>query len=158
MEMKMIDAASGGALFNMTLTQAKELISTMAANSQQFGTISEPNQRVHEVNTASIENKLDQLTNIVSSLVAGKSHSFKACGICTMTDHPTDSCPNLHEENVNAIGNFQDLPRDPTTPIAIHTTQVGAITLTLVMHPTKDQIRLTNLGHRNNTNHPTNHL
>ncbi|KAK8636612.1 hypothetical protein V6N13_124354 [Hibiscus sabdariffa] len=42
MEMKMIDAASGGALFNMTPTQARELISTMAANSQQFGTTSEP--------------------------------------------------------------------------------------------------------------------
>ncbi|KAK8676298.1 hypothetical protein V6N13_034349 [Hibiscus sabdariffa] len=42
MEMKMIDAASGVALFNMTPTQAKELISTMAANSQQFGAISDP--------------------------------------------------------------------------------------------------------------------
>ncbi|KAL4324053.1 hypothetical protein GQ457_11G024990 [Hibiscus cannabinus] len=49
MEMKMIDAASGGALINMTPTQAKELISTMAANSQQFGAISEPSRRVHEV-------------------------------------------------------------------------------------------------------------
>ncbi|KAK8977946.1 hypothetical protein V6N11_059575 [Hibiscus sabdariffa] len=48
MEMKMIDAASGGALFNMTPTQAKDLISTMAANSQQFGMISEPNRWVHE--------------------------------------------------------------------------------------------------------------
>ncbi|KAK8544378.1 hypothetical protein V6N13_056160 [Hibiscus sabdariffa] len=116
MEMKMIDAASDGALFNMTPTQAKELISTMAANSQQFGAISEPNRRVHEVNTVSLENKIDQLTNIVSSLVAGKSHSFQACGICTMTDHPTDSCPNLHGENVNAIGNFPGPPQRPYNP------------------------------------------
>ncbi|KAK8986481.1 hypothetical protein V6N11_010037 [Hibiscus sabdariffa] len=88
----------------------------MAANSQQFGVISEPNRRVHEVNTVSIERKLDQLTNIVSSLVAGKSHSFKACGICTMTDHLTDSCPNLYEENVNAIGNFPGPPQRPYNP------------------------------------------
>ncbi|KAK8628325.1 hypothetical protein V6N13_064034 [Hibiscus sabdariffa] len=106
MEMKMIDAARDGALVNMTPTRAKELISTMAANSQQFGTLSEPNRRVHEVNNVSIENKLDQLTNIVSSLVAGKSHSFKACRICTMTDH----CPNLQDETINAVGNF---PRPP---------------------------------------------
>ncbi|KAK8659149.1 hypothetical protein V6N13_029359 [Hibiscus sabdariffa] len=33
MEMKMVDAASGEALFDMTPTQANELISTMAANS-----------------------------------------------------------------------------------------------------------------------------
>ncbi|KAK8624402.1 hypothetical protein V6N13_065747 [Hibiscus sabdariffa] len=45
----MIDAASGGALFHMTPTQARELISTMAANSQQFGTTSEPSWQVHEV-------------------------------------------------------------------------------------------------------------
>ncbi|KAK8627982.1 hypothetical protein V6N13_063696 [Hibiscus sabdariffa] len=51
MEMKMIDAASGGALFNMTPTQGRELISKMAANSQQFGTTSEPNRWVHEEET-----------------------------------------------------------------------------------------------------------
>ncbi|KAK8974437.1 hypothetical protein V6N11_072772 [Hibiscus sabdariffa] len=116
MEMKMIDAASGGALFNMTPTQAKDLISTMAANSQQFGTISEPNRRVHEVNTVSLENKIKQLTNVVSSLVAEKSRPFKACGICTQTDHPTDSCPSLQDETVNAIGNFPGPPQRPYNP------------------------------------------
>ena len=34
MEMNMVDAASGGALVNMTPQQARDLISTMAANSQ----------------------------------------------------------------------------------------------------------------------------
>ncbi|KAK8984542.1 hypothetical protein V6N11_047763 [Hibiscus sabdariffa] len=116
MEMKMIDAASGGSLFNMTPTQAKDLISTMAANSQQFGTISEPNRRVHEVNTVSLENKIDQLTNVVSSLIAEKSRSFKACGICTQTDHPTDSCPSLQDETVNAVGNFPGPPQRPYNP------------------------------------------
>ncbi|KAK8502375.1 hypothetical protein V6N12_046161 [Hibiscus sabdariffa] len=116
MEMKMIDAASGGALFNMTPTQAKELISTMAANSQQFGALSEPNRRVHEVNNVSIENKIEQLTNFVSSLVAEKSRPFRACGICTMTDHPTDSCPSLQDESVNALGNFPGPPQRPYNP------------------------------------------
>ncbi|XP_016745929.1 uncharacterized protein [Gossypium hirsutum] len=36
MEMNMVDAASEGALVNMTLQQARDLISTMVANSQQF--------------------------------------------------------------------------------------------------------------------------
>ncbi|KAK8608650.1 hypothetical protein V6N13_024067 [Hibiscus sabdariffa] len=85
----------------------------MAANFWKFGAISEPNRRVHEVNTVSIENKLDQLTNIVNSLVIGKSHSFKACGICTMTDHPIDYCPSLHEENAYAVGTFPGPPQMP---------------------------------------------
>ncbi|KAK9000790.1 hypothetical protein V6N11_081276 [Hibiscus sabdariffa] len=116
MEMKMIDAASGGALFNMTPTQAKELISTMAANSQQFGALSEPNRRVHEVNNVSLENKIDQLTNVVSSLVAEKSRPFRACRICTMTDHPTDGCLSLQDESVNALGNFPGPPQRPYNP------------------------------------------
>ncbi|KAK8573700.1 hypothetical protein V6N13_009788 [Hibiscus sabdariffa] len=116
MEMKMIDAASGGALLNMTPTQARELISTMAANSQQFGAISEPNRRVHEVNNVSIENRLNQLTNIVTSLVTGKINPGRACGICTMTDHPTDCCPSLQEETVNAVGNFPGPPQRPYNP------------------------------------------
>ncbi|KAK8567126.1 hypothetical protein V6N13_005038 [Hibiscus sabdariffa] len=68
----MIDAASGGALFNMTSTQAKELISTMAANSQQFGTISEPNRRVHENRTDSrmqeMEKQMSQFAKTLGSL------------------------------------------------------------------------------------------
>ncbi|KAL4362409.1 hypothetical protein GQ457_04G005960 [Hibiscus cannabinus] len=88
----------------------------MAANSQQFGAISEPNRRVHEVNNVSIENRLDQLTNIVTSLVTGKINPARACGICTMTDHPTDCCPSLQEETVNAIGNFPGPPQRPYNP------------------------------------------
>ncbi|KAK8991104.1 hypothetical protein V6N11_062128 [Hibiscus sabdariffa] len=116
MEMKMIDAASDGALFNMTPTQAKELILKMAANSQQFGALSEPNRRVHEVNNVSLENKIEQLTNVVSSLIAKKSRPFRACGICTMTDHPTDSCLSLQDESVNTLGNFPGPPQRPYNP------------------------------------------
>ena len=41
MDRNMIDAASGGALGNMTLAAAKQLIQNMASNSQQFGTRSD---------------------------------------------------------------------------------------------------------------------
>ncbi|KAK8586121.1 hypothetical protein V6N13_130645 [Hibiscus sabdariffa] len=85
MEMKMIDAASGGALFNMTPTQARELISMMAANSQQFG-------------------------------ATRKNSSTRVCGICTMPDHPPDSCPTLQEETANAVGNFPGPPQRPYNP------------------------------------------
>ncbi|XP_040939643.1 uncharacterized protein [Gossypium hirsutum] len=45
MEMNMVDAASGGALVNMTPQQARDLISTVAANSQQFRANPEPPRR-----------------------------------------------------------------------------------------------------------------
>ncbi|XP_016679043.1 uncharacterized protein [Gossypium hirsutum] len=54
MEMKMIDAASGGALVNMSPQRARELVSTMAVNSQQYQPPMEPTRRVHELSTPSI--------------------------------------------------------------------------------------------------------
>ncbi|KAL4386473.1 hypothetical protein GQ457_09G007020 [Hibiscus cannabinus] len=85
----------------------------MATNYWQFGELSEPKRRVHEVNTVSLENKLDQSTNLVSSLIADKKQSFRPCGICTMTDHPTDYCPCLQ---VYGVGNFPGPPQMPYDP------------------------------------------
>ncbi|KAK8492425.1 hypothetical protein V6N11_027784 [Hibiscus sabdariffa] len=116
---KMVDAASGGTLVDMTPTVARTLISTMAANSQQFGSSSEPSRRVHEVSTVSIENKLDKLTDIVNSLVSGKAVATKVCGVCTMSDHPTDYCPLLQGEpdaQINAVSNFPGGPQRPYNP------------------------------------------
>ncbi|XP_016669846.2 uncharacterized protein [Gossypium hirsutum] len=45
--MKMVDAASGGALVNMTLQRARKLISTMAENFQQYRPNSEPTRQVN---------------------------------------------------------------------------------------------------------------
>ncbi|XP_016738055.1 uncharacterized protein [Gossypium hirsutum] len=110
MEMKMIYAASQGALINMTPQRAKELISTMVANSQQYRPPMEPTRRVHELSTPSMVNKIDELTNVVKSMLAGKSNPTRLCGICAQPDHPMDSCLILLKDTttqVNAVGNFQ---------------------------------------------------
>ncbi|XP_017613919.1 uncharacterized protein LOC108459066 [Gossypium arboreum] len=116
MDKKMMDATSGGALVNMTPENARTLISTMAANSQQFGSSS---RRVHEVSTVSLENKIDKLTDIVNSLITGKIGAAKVCGICTMPNRPTGSCPMLQDETgaqVNAINNFPGPSQRPYNP------------------------------------------
>jgi hypothetical protein len=54
MDRSMIDATSGGALVNKTLKAAKQLISNMAENSQQFGTkTGGAIKQVHEVSNLS---------------------------------------------------------------------------------------------------------
>ncbi|GMI71345.1 hypothetical protein HRI_000803800 [Hibiscus trionum] len=115
----MVDAASGGALVNMTPTAARTLISTMATNSQQFGPASEPSRRVQTVSTITLENKIDNLTNIVHSLVSGEIGAAKVCGICTMQDHATDLCPlmwDMFGAQVNAVHNFPGPPQRPYNP------------------------------------------
>ncbi|KAL4352618.1 hypothetical protein GQ457_06G006820 [Hibiscus cannabinus] len=44
---------------------------------------------------------------------ADKKQSFRPCGICTMTDHPTDYCPYLQ---VYGVGNYSEPPQMPYDP------------------------------------------
>ncbi|KAH9669750.1 DUF4220 domain-containing protein [Citrus sinensis] len=95
MDRSMIDAASGGVLVNKTPTQARELISNMAANAQQFGSMQDPTSR--------------------------KVNEVKTCGIYYNMGHSTDMCPTFQEEPVeqaNAVGGFPGMPQRRYDPYA----------------------------------------
>ncbi|KAK5837435.1 hypothetical protein PVK06_013245 [Gossypium arboreum] len=121
MEMNMVDTASGGALVNMTPQQARDLISTMAANSQQFRANPEPPKRVHQLSNSTIEDRLDRLTNIVNSLVTEKSKPARVCRICATPEHTTGACPSLCDDSMvhlDAVGNFPGPPQRRYDPYA----------------------------------------
>ncbi|XP_024045236.1 uncharacterized protein LOC112100326 [Citrus clementina] len=101
--LSMINAASGGVLVNKTPTQARELISNMAANTQQFGS------------------RQDLTSRNVNEFVVGNMQRVKTCGICYNMGHSTDMCPTLQEELVeqaNAVGEFPDMPQRRYDPYA----------------------------------------
>jgi len=106
MERSMIDAASGGALGDMTLTEARHLIEKITFNSLQFGVRNDVIvvRGVHDVATESstdrnLESKLDAFVNLVTQLAVNKKFALVArvCDICTSNDHHTDSCPSLQQ-------------------------------------------------------------
>ncbi|PIN21584.1 hypothetical protein CDL12_05712 [Handroanthus impetiginosus] len=99
MERRMMDAASGGAVVNKTPSEARNLISTMVANSQQFGFGNDSFRRVNEVSSSSLEHQISNLTSLVQQLVTGKVQQVKTCGICANIGHPTDMCPTLQEDS-----------------------------------------------------------
>ncbi|KAL0333052.1 UNVERIFIED_CONTAM: hypothetical protein Scaly_2206700 [Sesamum calycinum] len=105
----LVDAARGSALYDKTPTEARKLITTMAANNQQFGNRSDnPPRKVHEVST-SVDERLDKLTFLVEKILVGGTQQVKACGICTSSGHFTDACPTLQEEptmHANVVGGF----------------------------------------------------
>ena len=120
MDRSMIDAASGGALVDLTPVAAKNLISNMAANSQQFRARADQNpRRVNEVNHSSLEHKVEELTSLMRQFITGSHQQIKSCGICSNIDHATDMCPILHEEScqqANATGfNLLMTPCDELT-------------------------------------------
>ncbi|XP_056695527.1 uncharacterized protein [Spinacia oleracea] len=108
----MIDASSGGALVDKTPTQARALISNMAQNTQQHGTRNDV-KRVNGVDLSGIQNQLQEnaqqiatLTTLVSKIVASNDSKARVCGIRYNESHPTDKCPDLQSEDVNAIGGY----------------------------------------------------
>ncbi|KAH9679689.1 hypothetical protein KPL71_026230 [Citrus sinensis] len=122
MDRSMIDAASGGVLVNKTHTQARELISNMAANVQQFGSRQDlTSRKVNEANISSVEQRLDKLTSLVEKFVVGNVQQVKTCGICYNMGHLIDMCPTLQEEPVeqaNAVGGFPGMPQRRYDPYA----------------------------------------
>ncbi|XP_038975772.1 uncharacterized protein LOC120106796 [Phoenix dactylifera] len=119
-ERSMIDGASGGALVDKTPKTARNLITNMAANSQQFGTrLDPPSKHVNEVNISSLEQQIASLTSLVRQMAVGNMQTEKACGICSVVGHPTDMCPTLQEEpteQVNAAGGFPGQPQRKYDP------------------------------------------
>ncbi|KAH1262299.1 hypothetical protein GmHk_02G004958 [Glycine max] len=113
MERSMIDAASGGALGDMTPAEARNLIEKMASNSQQFSARNDSIVLigVHEVATDSssstenkkLEGKLDALVNLVTQLAMNKKSTpvARVCGLYYSTDHHSDLCPFLQQFGVN---------------------------------------------------------
>ncbi|KAL2246009.1 UNVERIFIED_CONTAM: hypothetical protein Sindi_2869100 [Sesamum indicum] len=105
----LVDAASGGALYDKTPIEARKLITTMAANNQQFGSRNDnPPRRLNEVST-SINEHSDKLTSLVEKFIGGSIQQVKICGICTSSGHYTDACPRLHEESTehaDIVGGF----------------------------------------------------
>ena len=95
----MIDAASGGALGDMTPVEARQLIEKMASNSQQFSARNDAIviRGVHDVTVESstdkkLESKIDALVNLVTQLAVNQKSASVArvCGVCTSSDHYTD--------------------------------------------------------------------
>jgi len=105
----MIDAASGGALGDMTPAEARNLIEKMASNSQQFSAISDAIviRGVHEVATNSssstetkkLEGKLDALVNLVTQLAMNQKSASVArlYGLCSSAAHHTDLFPSVQQ-------------------------------------------------------------
>ncbi|RDX98247.1 hypothetical protein CR513_18857, partial [Mucuna pruriens] len=109
MDRSMICAASGGALMDKTPIVARNLISNMVGNTQQFGvrgsTASKVVNEVVVVDNQRLENKITNLTSLVRQLAIGQHHislPIRVCGIYASVKHPIDVCPTLQETEPNS--------------------------------------------------------
>ncbi|EPS68889.1 hypothetical protein M569_05880 [Genlisea aurea] len=112
MERMMIDASCGGCFLNKTPEEAKDLITMVANNAQQYGF---RDRGAKVVNAASatmngMEQRMDNLTDMMSKLVDKVSNKV-VCAICCTEGHDSAGCPLLQSteddgrnmETVNAL-------------------------------------------------------
>ncbi|XP_045791304.1 uncharacterized protein LOC123886011 [Trifolium pratense] len=83
----------------------------MSLNSQQFTTRNN-SASVNEIQSSSFSIKaletkfdarIDELTTLVKKLAVSKAQPAKVCGICTSSEHPTDTCPILQDETITEL-------------------------------------------------------
>ena len=111
MDRSMIDVAGEGALMDKIPVVARQLISNMAINDQQFSTrvVATSKASTTEVfvfmiaNNQRLENKLTELKSLGRQLAIGQQQNMMAanqprlCGIFRAPNHPTKSCSTLQE-------------------------------------------------------------
>jgi hypothetical protein len=89
----MIDVANSGAFIKKTSKEARDLISKMAVNSQQFRVrVDHMPRKVNEIMYSNIEIELSKLTSLVKQVALGQVKHSRVYGIYTFLEHSTDIC------------------------------------------------------------------
>ncbi|XP_073121554.1 uncharacterized protein [Henckelia pumila] len=110
-----LDVASGGVFVDKTPAHARNLIESMDANSQQFGTNKSDHapRRGNEINVSFLEQQLIDLTSFVHQMAVGNVQTVKGCDICNAMGHATDMCPTLQEDSVEHVNATDGFPGPP---------------------------------------------
>ncbi len=112
----LVDATSNGSIFNKNPDEIRQILNTMATNSQNFGgKASVKKETIKNVGEVSnIEAKIYDLSKIMSQAFLGgvQPRPQVVCGVCSVMGHVTTQCPLIigEQESVNAMGGYQGQP------------------------------------------------
>ena len=86
------------------MAEARDLFNLMAQNTQTLCARESQIEKVNEIgSSSSVESQLSHITAMLNKIVTGGVQKAVICGICCLEGHPTDACPTLQEENVDAV-------------------------------------------------------
>ncbi|CAM8998249.1 unnamed protein product [Rhodiola kirilowii] len=118
----LLDASAGGSMMNLSLSGIRNLIANVAENARfreettrqdEFSRSKRVAQTEASVN--SITEEMKQLKEMMTEIIRRQPVTVKPCEFCGSTDHKTDACPTLIEEepaDVNAVGGYQGYNND----------------------------------------------
>ncbi|CAM8975615.1 unnamed protein product [Rhodiola kirilowii] len=113
----LLDASAGGSMMNLSLSGIRDLITNVAENArfreettQQEEFSRTKNVAKAETSMSSMPEEMKQLKEMMIQILRRQPVPVKPCEFCGSTDHKTDACPTLIEEEpaeVNAVGGYQ---------------------------------------------------
>ncbi|CAM8986419.1 unnamed protein product [Rhodiola kirilowii] len=113
----LLDASAGGSMMNLSLSGIRNLIANVAENARFREETTRQDEfsrskKVAQVETSvnSITEEMKQLKEMMIEIIRRQPVPVKPCEFCGSTDHKTDACPTLIEEEpaeVNIVGGYQ---------------------------------------------------
>ncbi|CAM8884620.1 unnamed protein product [Rhodiola kirilowii] len=113
----LLEASAGGSMMNLSLSGIRNLIANVAENARfreetarqdEFSRSKKVAQAETSVN--SITEEMKQLKEMMIQIIRRQPVPVKPCEFCGSTEHKTDTCPTLIEEEpaeVNVVGGYQ---------------------------------------------------
>ncbi|CAM8930757.1 unnamed protein product [Rhodiola kirilowii] len=117
LDKKLLDASAGGSMMRLSLSGIRRLITDVAENARfrEETTRQDEFSRTKNVARAeipmnSMTEEMKQMKEMMMQILRKQPAQMKPCEFCGSTDHKTDACPTLIEEDpveANAVGGYQ---------------------------------------------------
>ncbi|CAM8997075.1 unnamed protein product [Rhodiola kirilowii] len=123
LDRKLLEASAGGNLMNLTPARVRQKIQEVAESErfQDESTREDEYDRTRNVSkvepsVSAMAEQIKELKDMMQHMIRRQPVQTKPCGFCAATDHKTDECPTLVEDDqaeVNAVGDYQGYGNRP---------------------------------------------
>ncbi|CAM8920448.1 unnamed protein product [Rhodiola kirilowii] len=113
----LLDASAGGSMMNLSLSGIRDLITNVAENARFREETTRQDEFSRTKNVAKAETSMNslpeemkQLKEMMIQILRRQPVPVNPCEFCGSTEHKTDACPTLLEEEpeeVNAVGGYR---------------------------------------------------
>ncbi|CAM8951460.1 unnamed protein product [Rhodiola kirilowii] len=117
LDKKLLNASAGGSVMRLSLSGIRRLISDVAENARFTEETTRQDEFSRTKNVAraetsenSMSEEMKQMKEMMIQFLRRQPVQIKPCEFCSSTDHKTDACPTLIEEEpaeINAVGRYQ---------------------------------------------------
>ncbi|CAM8994162.1 unnamed protein product [Rhodiola kirilowii] len=123
LDRKLLEASAGGNLMNLTPARVRQKIQEVAESERFQDESTREDEYARTRNVSKVEpsvsamaEQIKELKDMMQHVIRRQPVQTKPCSFCAATDHKTDECPTLVEDDqaeVNAVGNYQNYGNRP---------------------------------------------